>query len=1567
MKRQLLFFILFLIPLFISAQLNQGFEEETFPPEGWKISSLNTNNRWTREARPSLALPDGGDFTVRCRSGYSKEDADSWMITPSISISDGDHLDFSLYVYSAASLHSVCDTLDILVSETTQEREAFSKRLFRIMPQTVTSWNTYCIDLSEFKEKTIYIAFRDYLISPPDFVSGSTFYMDNIKISSSGSTDLSLAELISPQNDCATEQAVEVTVKNTGKAVDNFTVAYKINDGEVVRESFAIPIAFGESQTVTFEQKAYLETGTTSEFSVWVESASDNNPVNDTITSNIAIGKQLIFPYKMSESPTAESDFINLGLLGGSWQYMSGMWIFVGSPGAAVLGSNCIDLPTGKIKISYKYMSPQASIQLQASVHNNQNVLGYTKFVGLSDTHPFNTGYDQGSFVAHIPEGGLQSLGLRVLSPPGEPGGMMQVIITDIQIEVLYEDLSIDAILTPWGDALIAAEEGMEVKVKITNAGMGDQTEFDLYYQLDDNEPVKETYSSVLNEGFAIDYIFDTKIELNSVGAHTLKVWLDSPKDEDEANNAIEKNIFVYIAKGMPYYMSFEDDEDFESWIIYNANQDAIFWQKGDVHFKGEKVMVLPSVGSSSNDDWLITPGINMTQGKARISFYYAATSEGEMNLEVLMGKECYPDKMGTVLIAKALQTTDWVTEFSPLDIEEAGIYYFAFKVHGTNGEIILDEVRIDTQFDAAITSVSFTEKNGYNLNESEVKLAFINQSFDDISNVKVSYVFDGSEPVSEIIAGPIAPGVIHEHSFTSKVDISETGMHRVIGSVEIENDIEPANNSKEATMEHYKNKHVPYFQDFEDYGTRLRWLETAIDVNKDGNAWIVAGNAIFDAYSGMSCLYYDSSTAPACDDWIFSECIEIPSGEMDFSFFYRTYKNLEERKENFKIMLGKSPQPDAMTITLADLEQVAVVGVEHAKFVGNFNIEAGKYYLGVYTEGPQTRGMIVIDDISIKPYEEKIPFYESDFSLRFDEWTRYNLISMTFDQWISAEEEGHSTNVAELKTSRSNPSGFFVSPGFKLEKDQEIDLNFEYSILSPSNDDKIQLYMGSANHPDSLNILLVEIGGNTDWATFGKKIKAKETGRYYFGFRAVHPNTDIKDVLYKIAGFKLTPSGLNTYEVKGILTQKDETPIKNAIVKLEGGQSYSVITGNDGTFTMPAVVDRQEYTLSVSENYYLPYRRNITLNSENLNLGAIELEYKIEIPVNVTASINNENKVIDISWLEAGSEIEFRYDDGKEFGQIGFNNGGASDIVGTVFRKAARITDISWFITNAGSPRDKVNIYILDIDSEGAPTTNILYSEMDIPNVTMQWSSYQLPEAVNAPNGFMLAISYSNGSVCLGIDDGIDDYPFMEDTYYIGNIERGEFDKFENNGGKSNLMLRAKGLPALPAGRSIQDEDPNKPVLAYNVYRMKAVDDTDESHWILVSETPVSDLTFSDEFANIPESGDYRYAVKTVYPSKELSLPEISNIINIVAAAGINNNDIDIKIYPNLVSDKLVIEFASVVHSYTIYNLTGVVIISKFINESDFIIPVSHLLSGTYILILNTDKGEVKTKFIKH
>lgn len=1493
-----------------AAQVSEDFEATAFPPEGWKVDHLlgvgGNNNGWERVAQPAGNVNSaGGSGVARSRVAEGRKDADSWLISPAFDVAGECYLNFSLL---ATTMTLPQGSFNVMVSPTgSDSRESFTETVLTIEPRETSKWADYSVDLSRWKGKKIRVAFRHVLMAPTSFGNRVSVFIDNVRVSDTGVSDLTVTSIDSPRNHCSGSQTPVVKVTNTGVTATG-SVCVQVEGGEVLRqESTRFPM--GDTVEVVFAKPLLLEPGKTYTVKAWTECDADANSLNNEMTSSAVIYPRLPFPYDMSASSTPQTDLKAINMTTGSWKYMQNnvtedeTWVYDGATGSAVLAIGGLDLPSGYVRLGLDYALTQPAI-----VKVLQGVFpaaaDLTEVVAESDVLVADGAVHHLTLAVPTAEGGPGALALQVYSPTGEPFacinngdkiGKVQMVVDNITVAEAIGDIALEAVEAPRRGVFVAGAAMPPLSVKVRNLGPEAVSAVRVAYKIDDNEAVEDTVAAAIAPGEAVVHPFASVPKAPGAGTHTLTLFMNTA-DSFDGNNTLTKDFRTADPQKLPFNADFEEGEaGLADWDIVSADQDLVSWNTTDqLFFSGKSSMALSCLRNMNNDDWLISPPLTLEKGAARVAFYYAMTgdtSDGALEVYLTDSRDLPADAVPLKIFEGV--TDGWTSVAVPFKVPADGTYFIALRGRGHNAFTFVDRVAVDTGADMAMTEVSFGEKSHYNLTESDIIATFVNQGSKIARDITVSYILDGEVTVTETYSGPLAPGASFSYTFRQPADLSAVRIHTVKASVTIDGDSDPLNNTMVATHEHYKNKTAPYFQNFENATQRARWSENIVDANGDGLSWIVAGNASMDAYSGSGCLYYNTVNAKEKgDDWIFSECLDLEAGVYDLSFFYRTYKNFAKRTECFTVMLGQEPTPEAMTLTVADFDQISVPDSKYpAQYLTQLTLDApGKWYIGFHATSDLSQGYLLIDDVKLAERGELPPFYESDFSNRFSEWTPYDPAPNRFDSWSNATEEGREGAIAALKTFRiANEPAILASPAFKIGAGETVEMEIEYKLVTTNEADRLAVVMGQENARAALVDEIASLEPAADWTTVTIDVPARDYERCVFAFKPKRAARD-KDVEYKVGRVTLTPKGLGSFALTGSVADENGRPVGGVAIALKGGRSQYTVTDSEGKFRFESVLERQPFVMTLSKSGYIDVSRDVTLDGNALDLGTIEMAYLAVAPAALSASLDDESGVVTLEWLKPGFTVEYRHDDGRAVGSAGMNQGGADAVVGSVFRDPCRLSACAWQTMASPATHPNVNLYVLDLDPEtGEPTGNILYSVMGVPNVDNDWTRYEFPEPVNAPNGLMIALSYDTGSVNLALDDGIDDYPFSERTCYMGYVSQGEFEPIENRGGASSFLVRAFATP-LSAGprapRYTDEADGEKSPLSYEVFRFAEADTDNETLWTLITTTEVPSATDAPETLE----GMYCYGVRAVYSPKTKSESIVSEPVELKKRLSLND-----------------------------------------------------------------------------
>ena len=337
----------------------------------------------------------------------------------------------------------------------------------------------------------------------------------------------------------------------------------------------------------------------------------------------------------------------------------------------------------------------------------------------------------------------------------------------------------------------------------------------------------------------------------------------------------------------------------------------------------------------------------------------------------------------------------------------------------------------------------------------------------------------------------------------------------------------------------------------------------------------------------------------------------------------------------------------------------------------------------------------------------------------------------------------------------------------------------------------------------------------------------------------------------------------------------------------------------------------------------------------------------------------------------------EFRYDDGVVDAQLGFQ-GTWNSVMGAAHHHDAVLEEMTWYLTNEGGPHSTVKVWVLGLDANGLPDrNNTLYIAEDIPNTDDEWNSYTFTEAIEAPDGFFIGLSY-NGFLGLAVDNGIGEpWDFVPDTQFgIFDITdtTNEFTCISNWDFEVNYLIRAYGEnlgelkadpaatrtatgPApqlIPLDSPIYAGDPtpggqrNKTLTGFNVFL------NDEE-----IDNGVQDMEY--HFTDLYE-GDHSAGVQAVYANGE------SEIVTVDFSITYDEDDDDvsvtdaevpaIRIYPNPAQDYLFVEGDQNMQSVRIIDMLGQEVYHRHAGDQQLSIDVSNLNTGLYFIQVATEKG---------
>jgi hypothetical protein len=397
------------------------------------------------------------------------------------------------------------------------------------------------------------------------------------------------------------------------------------------------------------------------------------------------------------------------------------------------------------------------------------------------------------------------------------------------------------------------------------------------------------------------------------------------------------------------------------------------------------------------------------------------------------------------------------------------------------------------------------------------------------------------------------------------------------------------------------------------------------------------------------------------------------------------------------------------------------------------------------------------------------------------------------------------------------------------------------------------------------------DIGGEYDfpYLTAGNyKIEISKFGYY----------TDTVDVTITDGGITTknhTLRRLPGVTISGKITGSDTDGkgLAGVTVTLNGYKIYTDTTDADGNYLIEDIYGDHTYLLTSELEGYVTKIDTLHIGTSTLTKDIYM--YEIPYPVNRAMLQITDDKAI-VKWNSPMPETVFRYDAGVFTGNNGLDS--RYGVMGSVYRVEAQLTSMSWYIyeTVPGAAPRQVNIFVFDLDEFGQPTNNILFSRDDVPTNINNWTTFEFPNIVEAPKGFFVAISRTQGHMHLGTSNPTEEYPFIPATQYWGAYDRNEFHTAESSNINKHFGVRASGI-ALGEVASVPAAKASTPI-NYIVYRLEEGDE--ESDWTML-DSNITSFTYTDNnWSTLAENGVYQYAIKTEYVNENISKPVFTNTI---------------------------------------------------------------------------------------
>ncbi len=1204
--------LLFIATTAKAQTLSEGFEGATTPPDGWTVKSSCTTYTWTIVKYTTFSNfvkgYKGGLNAMKSTTGYTggtRLAPDSWLITPQVSIAAGNYLNFMIgwnasFNATASVPESARTHFEVLVSTTDTESASFTDTLYAVVPVDLCCWHAMSLDLSKYVGKQIYIAFHDHGTTTASPYMTNSVYIDDVKIDNTNPSDLTVESLLSPVGGYYDTQNVTVKVKNYGASVSSFSVGYKVDNGDVVTEKVNQKVGTDGSFTYTFANPAKLSREKHT-IQAWATAESDNLHTNDTLSSTVTIDATMPFPYKMAEGSNDNcwtailSTKVRNVIYGWSYSATQGAWGYIEYPGKnSRLRSNWVEMPAGQTQMKFDYESlKEGTLNIVVLTPQGDTAAVYNKSVDIASS------FATASVPMNLPAG-VYRFEIGVASTYEG-----QLVLKNLQLRTVdANDIAVNAITEP---AVGVAVSGSTVTfaAEIENTGSASQANVPIKLEYDGKTVATETLGKTLEPGAKTTYKFNYTCTAET-GKHTVAVVASLDGDTNTENDTVKTALVVYDPLTYPFAENFESMAQDSLWTCVNPGNDAISWtfgsvDKGYVNYAkdGHNAAYINSLANTEHNDWIISPAIKVTKaGAARLSFYYTTTMKStsaadKTELKAYISKsyklDGYTDD--DLLCTETITDSNVLTYrqgYAFKEITEPGVYYIAFHNTGTGHDLIVDDVRFDSDNDMAITSVGQTAESGFALTTDTVSMTVANHGASEVKAFDMKCYVNGTLAATESYNGTEAlkPGESLAYTFNKKLDISAPGEYIVKVELSAKGDTILYNNSWTLpVINNYPVAQLPYSENLDTVAHLDYWI---VEGNWQKGNNFSSGNS---AYNGTGAIMHQAKKVNTTGDWAYSGCIEIPEGTHELSFFYRTALNGKSASvyaQNFEVYLGSKANPESMTkLVYTSPTNVLAPDRRYKKVIVRFNNEAGQYYIGVKCTSSTNYGRLFMDQFAINDTvstDKSLGEYTADFS----EWYQYDQ-SAQFQHWTTTDAAPtvYTTQRGIHKAlTASELPGVFVSPAFIGKAGDKIEAALTYSMGFDDETQiadtekakmKMSLVVAQVNVPDSFATVILTGTDITGAETTAKgSYTLPADGIYYYGVKAEGAEKSVtNDVVatYNLYGVKLSGTNAST----GITTVDNAATAGVEVFTVDGLRvgKYSSVDeacksiGNSGLYIM--------------------------------------------------------------------------------------------------------------------------------------------------------------------------------------------------------------------------------------------------------------------------------------------------------------------------------------------------------------------------------------------------------------
>ena len=806
-------------------------------------------------------------------------------------------------------------------------------------------WQIKAVNLGQFSDRLIQIRFRGVKKNSSD---RGDMAIDDIEFYEPIRQDARVSRVLSPVTECSPSSQVTVVVENFGFdsiLPNTVRVNYSVDGGGVISDTLPVGIPVGGSVIYDFDvQGVFNNLNTVYKIDSWTRLANDSNSFNDSVSYQFTNLTQSIQYKENFESFTdggcaaGAGDILTRGWradppAGGAFHWNVQDAGACGGTGNANTGPRT-DATRGGGKFMYATSTQGgtiADLYLPCVAFNNYNSAGmtfkyhmfgsqmgtlmvqvYNDLTAQWDTVYTISGQQQTSKFdpwreasAKFEEFRFKEVEIRFRAIRG--GARSEIAIDDISFYLPQPiDARLNAVIAPVGGCEIFEESivGVEIENFGTKSIFSDS--LDIYYQVDNRTPVKQTYfnqTDPTSDSLLVDevatFYFDTTADLSNLRTtYNIKAWTSARGEGNVDNDTLFNYVVFNETKRTNYFENLEGFKDAScvaalgqvtanGWTISSTSNytwhvqsslcrdgnKATFTQgtgpEAD-HTTGEGVFLYTDAGNNNpageagytGTAYFESPCIDLQPNtNVRLSFWYHRFGPNLGDLSVDVFSNGVWNNNQTISVKGVNRTSitgeqqnsskdDWEQAIVDLDAfagERVLIRFRSVSKTSFRGDLAIDDILLyePSNIDIAVTEIIEPDVDLCVVgNNYDVRVRIENFGLSAIAAGEIALTYtNGTSTSTDTINQAINAGQNIVYTFNTPFDLSlRSGVQKLRVTAKLSGDTITANNSIFKELNNRQPSLPRYFMDFENHG--LGDMQGWRNTPAGGYAWNVVCGA---------------------------------------------------------------------------------------------------------------------------------------------------------------------------------------------------------------------------------------------------------------------------------------------------------------------------------------------------------------------------------------------------------------------------------------------------------------------------------------------------------------------------------------------------------------------------------------------------------------------------------------------------------------------------------------------------------------------------------------------------